>query len=68
MFTTQLRKVGNSQAVVIPKDELERLGIPEGATVTVEVRRVEVSVKPILPKHLQEASAKALAWGEEGLR
>ena len=68
MFTTQLRKVGNSQAVIVPKDELERLGIPEGATVSVEVRQVEVTVTPILPKHLKEASDRALAWGQEGLR
>ncbi len=68
MFTTQLRKIGNSQAVIIPKDELERLGIPEGATVSVEVRQVEVTIAPILPKHLKEASDRALGWGEEGLR
>jgi putative addiction module antidote len=68
MFTTRLRKIGNSQAVIIPKEELERLGIPEGATVVVEVRQAEVTVAPILPKHLREASDKALQWGEEGLR
>jgi len=68
MFTTQLRKIGNSQAVIIPKDELERLGIPEGATVSIEVRQVEVTVTPILPRHIQAASDTALQWGETGLR
>lgn len=68
MFTTHLRKVGNSQAVIVPKEELERLGIPEGAAVSVEVRQVEVTVSPVLPKHLREASERALAWGEPGLR
>lgn len=68
MFTTQLRKVGNSQTVIVPKDELARLGIPEGATVSVEVRQVEVTVSPVLPKHVREASETALRWGEDGLR
>lgn len=68
MFTTQLRKLGNSQAVIVPKEELERLGIPEGATVSVEVRQVEVTVKPILPAHLRDASERALAWGQPGLQ
>jgi antitoxin component of MazEF toxin-antitoxin module len=68
MFTTRLRKIGNSQAVIIPKEELQRLGIPDGATVVVEVRQAEVTVAPILPKHLRKASDTALKWGEEGLR
>lgn len=68
MFTTQLRKVGHSQAVIVPKEELERLGIAEGATVSVEVRQVEVTVRPVVPKHLRDASERALAWGEPGLR
>lgn len=68
MFQTQLRKVGNSQAVIVPKEELERLGIPEGATVSVEVREVAVVVNPLLPKHLKDASERALAWGAPGLK
>jgi antitoxin component of MazEF toxin-antitoxin module len=68
MFTTQLRKVGNSQAVIVPRDELERLGIPDGATVSVEVRQVEVSVRPLLPSDLEESSQKALEWGKPGLK
>ena len=67
MFTTQLRKIGNSQGIIVPKDELERLGLEDGETVTVEVRPAKVTVRPVLAKHLREASDKALAWGKEGL-
>jgi antitoxin component of MazEF toxin-antitoxin module len=67
MFTTQLRKVGNSWVVTVPRDELETLGIPEGATVTVEVREARVSTEPVLAADLREASAWALEKGRRGL-
>jgi antitoxin component of MazEF toxin-antitoxin module len=67
MFTTQLRKVGNSWVVTVPRDEMEALGIPEGATVTVEVRQARVSVEPVLAADLREASAWALEKGRRGL-
>jgi antitoxin component of MazEF toxin-antitoxin module len=67
MFTTQLRKVGNSWVVTVPRSEMETLGIPEGATVTVEVREAHVSVEPVLAADLREASAWALQKGRRGL-
>jgi len=46
---------------------METLGIPEGATVTVEVREAHVSVEPVLAADLREASAWALEKGRRGL-
>ena len=67
MFTTQLRKVGNSWVVTVPREEMERLGIAEGATVTVEVREARVTVEPVLADDLREASDWALEKGRRGL-
>ena len=67
MFTTQLRKVGNSWVVTVPREELERLQIPEGATVTVEVREARVRVEPVLPPDLREAADWVLEHGRPGL-
>jgi antitoxin component of MazEF toxin-antitoxin module len=67
VFTTQLRKVGNSWVVTVPREELERLHIPEGATVTVEVREARVQVEPVLPPDLREAADWVLEHGRPGL-
>jgi len=67
MFTTQLRKVGNSWVVTVPRDEMEKLGIAEGATVVVEVREARVSVEPVVPADLREASKRALEKTRRGL-
>lgn len=61
-LTTQRRAAGDSQAVIVPREELERVGIPEGATVS-----VEVSVSPVLSRQRRDVSERALAWGA-GLR
>jgi antitoxin component of MazEF toxin-antitoxin module len=66
VFTTQLRKVGNSWVVTVPREELEALGIPEGATVTVEVREARVSVEPVLAADLREPAARALEKTRRG--
>jgi putative addiction module antidote len=42
MVTARLRKTGNSYAVTIPREELERLGIQEGDMVAVEVRKLDI--------------------------
>jgi antitoxin component of MazEF toxin-antitoxin module len=68
VFTTQLRKVGNSWVVTVPREELEALGIPEGATVTVEVREARVSVEPVLAADLREPAARALEKTRRGLQ
>jgi antitoxin component of MazEF toxin-antitoxin module len=48
MVTSNVRKVGNSYMVAIPRGELERLGISAGDTVSVEVRPVVVETRPRL--------------------
>ena len=40
MTTAKLRRVGNSYVVTIPKEEVERLKLNEGDTLSVEVRRL----------------------------
>jgi antitoxin component of MazEF toxin-antitoxin module len=67
VFPTQLRKVGSSWVVTVPREEWERLGIWEGATVTVEVCQARASVEPVLAADLREASAWALEHGRAGL-
>jgi len=67
VFTTQLRKVGNSWVVTVPREEMEKLGIAEGATVVVEVREARVHVEPVMAADLREASAWALEKGRRGL-
>jgi antitoxin component of MazEF toxin-antitoxin module len=67
MFTTQLRKVGNSWVVTVPRSEMEILGIPEGATVTVEVREARVSMEPVLAADLREVADRVLEKTRRGL-
>lgn len=40
MTTAKLRRVGNSFVVTIPKEEVERLNLSEGDTLSVEVRKL----------------------------
>ena len=40
MLMQKLRKSGNSLVVTIPKEELERLDLHEGDTVSLELRKV----------------------------
>jgi len=67
VFTARLRKVGNSWVVTVPREELDALGIADGATVTVEVREARVSVEPVIPADLREASERALEKTRRGL-
>jgi antitoxin component of MazEF toxin-antitoxin module len=67
VFTAQLRKVGNSWVVTVPREEMDALGIPDGATVTVEVREARVIVEPVVPADLREASERALEKTRRGL-
>jgi len=67
MFTTQLRKVGNSWVVTVPRHEMETLGIPEGATVTVEVREARVSTELVLAADLREVADRVLEKTRRGL-
>ena len=67
VFTTQLRKVGNSWVVTIPREEMEKLGITDGATVVVEVREARVIVEPVIPADLRDAVERALKKTRRGL-
>ncbi|HEX2037634.1 MAG TPA: AbrB/MazE/SpoVT family DNA-binding domain-containing protein [Chloroflexota bacterium] len=67
MIIATVRKSGNSLVVTLPKEEVERLDLREGALVSVELRRLEV--RPVLPPEWQAAverevrlSTKALQW------
>lgn len=52
MITQQVRKVGNSLVVTIPKADSERLDIKEGDTVTMDLNKMEL--KPVLSPELQQ--------------
>jgi putative addiction module antidote len=45
MLMQKLRKSGNSLVVTIPKEELERLNLHEGDTVSLELRKVTHQVE-----------------------
>lgn len=51
MITQQVRKVGNSLVVTIPKAESDRLNISEGDYISMEVNKMELS--PVLNPELQ---------------
>lgn len=53
MIQQQLRKVGNSFVVTIPKEEVERQGLQEGQLLGVEVTPLEI--RPVLRPELREA-------------
>jgi antitoxin component of MazEF toxin-antitoxin module len=52
MITQQLRKVGNSHVVTIPKSELERLDIKDGDLLSISINKLELT--PVLAPELQE--------------
>lgn len=66
MIQQKLRKVGNSYVVTIPKDEVERLGIEEGALLQVEVHPLEV--QPMMTRELREAFEESWTRNEEAYR
>lgn len=52
MIVQQLRKVGNSYVVTIPKEEVERRGWSEGQQLAVEL--TEVETRPVLRPEIAE--------------
>jgi antitoxin component of MazEF toxin-antitoxin module len=66
MITQQLRKVGNSYVVTIPKDEVERRGWQEGQLLAVQL--TELQVRPVLGDDLREAIEERWERNEEALR
>ena len=68
MFTTTLRKVGNSAALYVPREELERIGLKEGDTVSVEVRPVRVVIEPVLAEDLRPAFEEMIGRSQKALK
>ena len=66
MITQQLRKVGNSYVVTVPKDEVERRGWREGQLLAVQL--TELEVRPILDDDLRKAIEERWDRNEEALR
>ena len=66
MITQQLRKVGNSYVVTVPKDEVERRGWREGQLLAVQL--TELEVRPILGDDLRKAIEERWDRNEEALR
>jgi len=66
MIRQQLRKVGNSYVVTIPKDEVERLQIKEGQLLSLEITPMEV--RPVLKPELEKAFDESWERNEAGYR
>jgi antitoxin component of MazEF toxin-antitoxin module len=66
MITQQLRKVGNSYVVTVPKEEVERRGWQEGQLLAVQL--TELEVRPILGDDLREAIEERWDRNVEALR
>ena len=66
MIAQQLRKVGNSYVVTVPKDEVERRGWQEGQLLAVQLTPLEV--RPVLGDDLREAIEERWERNEEALR
>lgn len=66
MNLQRLRRTGNSYAVTVTREEMERLDLHEGDLVGVAIRKVEV--RPTLPPDLQAAAEESWAAGEEAYR
>jgi putative addiction module antidote len=66
MFTQQLRKVGNSFVVTIPKDEVERRGWKEGQFLAIQV--TEMEIRPVLSPELEAIVDDLIDKHEDALR
>jgi antitoxin component of MazEF toxin-antitoxin module len=66
MITQQLRKVGNSYVVTVPKEEVERRGWQEGQLLALQL--TELEVRPILRAELREIVDGLLDEHEDALR
>lgn len=66
MIQQKIRRTGNSYAVTIPREEIDRLDLHEGDLVAVEVSKLESW--PVLSPELRAAAEESWADGEEGYR
>jgi putative addiction module antidote len=62
----QLRKVGNSYVVTIPKDEVEYLELKEGDLLGIEITPLEI--KPKMRPELKKAFEASWERNEAGYR
>jgi antitoxin MazE len=53
-MTTQIAKWGNSLALRLPKSVANELGMAEGDTVAVSVRKGAIVIEPARPRHTLE--------------
>ncbi len=66
MVTGRLRKSEDGLVVALPREEVERLGLVDGQTVTVEVR--PVGTEEVLANDLRDAFEVEFREGQAGLR
>jgi antitoxin component of MazEF toxin-antitoxin module len=66
MIKQQLRKVGNSYVITIPKDEVESHGWQEGDRFAVELTPLEE--RPVIDPKLRAIFEEIWAEHEDGLR
>ncbi len=66
MLTQTVRKAGNSLAVTIPKEEVERLHLREGDTVALQINRVRIDVE--LPTDVLSQARQSLHDHAEAYR
>ena len=66
MITQQLRKVGNSYVVTVPKEEVERRGWHGGQLLALQLTALEV--RPVLGDDLREAIEERWDRNVEALR
>lgn len=66
MIQQKVRRTGNSYAVTIPREEIERLGLHEGDVVAIQVTRVESW--PVLSPELRATADESWADAEEAYR
>ncbi len=64
----KVRKAGNSYVVTIPKEEMEKQGLKEGDMVGVEVRKMEVTMRPRLSPGLAATAERLMERFDADLR
>jgi antitoxin component of MazEF toxin-antitoxin module len=66
MTLQRVRRAGNSYAITITREEMERLRLHEGDFVGVEFRKMEL--RPTMPPALQAAAEESWSEGEAAYR
>ena len=66
LIAQQLRKVGNSYVVTVPKEEVERRGWQEGQLLALQLTPLEV--RPVLRPELRKIVDELLDEHEDALR